>query len=156
MTLVRDMTAADLEAVGFLAERLVLLHHSWDQTRFFTTPGVADGYRRFFQSILEDPSQLLLVAERNGEAAGYVFGSLERRDWAKLLDAHGAIHDIYVADAHRRNGVSKALMEEAKKRFAAKGAKQLVLYSASANVEGQTLFRSLGYRPTMVEFTLDL
>ncbi len=150
------MTAADLDAVGFLAERLVLLHHSWDETRFFVTSGIADGYRRYFRSILEDERQLLLVAERDGEVAGYVFGSLEGRDWAKLLDAHGAIHDIYVADSHRRHGVSKALMAEAKVRFTAKGAKQMVLYSAQSNVEGQALFRSIGYRPTMVEFTLDL
>jgi hypothetical protein len=30
------------------------------------------------------------------------------------------------------------------------------LYSAASNVEGQTLFKKLGYRPTMVEMTLDL
>ena len=32
----------------------------------------------------------------------------------------------------------------------------VVLYSAASNVEGQALFKRLGYRPTMVEMTLDL
>lgn len=156
MTLVRDMKGADLEVVGALAERLVLLHHEWDTTRFFTTPDIANGYRRYFRSLLKDENTLLLVAERNGEVAGYLYGSMEGRDWAKLLDVHGAIHDVLVADAHRWHGVAKALMAEAKARFTAKGAKKLVLYSAQSNVEGQTLFRSIGFRPTMVEFTMDL
>jgi hypothetical protein len=66
MTVIRDMTPADLDAVSLLAEQLVLLHHSWDTTRL------------------------------------------------------------------------------------------VVLYSASSNADGQALFNRLGYRPTMVELTLDL
>lgn len=156
MMVIRDMTAGDLDAVSLLAEQLVLLHHSWDTTRFFTTPDVAKGYRRYFQSQLTEEGVLLLTAEVDGVIGGYLFGTLESRDWAKLLDAHGAIHDVYVASSHRRLGVAQALMNEAKTRFQKLGAKQVVLYSASANVEGQSLFKRLGYRPTMVELTLDL
>ena len=47
-------------------------------------------------------------------------------------------------------------MDGAKERFKQLGAKQVVLYSAASNTEGQALFRKLGYRPTMVEMTLDL
>jgi ribosomal protein S18 acetylase RimI-like enzyme len=156
MMVIRDMTAADLDAVSLLAEQLVVLHHSWDTTRFFTTPDVAKGYRRYFQSQLTEEGVLLLTAEVDGAVGGYLFGTLESRDWAKLLDAHGAIHDVYVASSHRRLGVAQALMNEAKVRFQKLGAKQVVLYSASANLEGQSLFKRLGYRPTMVEMTLDL
>ena len=156
MTVIRDMTPADLDAVSLLAEQLVLLHHGWDTTRFFTTPDVAKGYRRYFQSQLGEEGVLLLTAEVDTEIAGYLFGTLESRDWAKLLDAHGAVHDLFVGAAHRRHGVAQALMAEAKARFGRLGAKQVVLYSASSNSEGQALFKRLGYRPTMVEMTLDL
>jgi ribosomal protein S18 acetylase RimI-like enzyme len=156
MTVIRDMTRADLDAVSLLAEQLVLLHHSWDRTRFFTTSDIAKGYRRYFESQLGEQDTLLLTAEVNGAVAGYLFGTLEPRDWAKLLDAHGAIHDILVADTHRKLGVAQALMTGAKERFKKLGAKQVVLYSASSNVEGQALFKKLGYRPTMIEMTLDL
>jgi ribosomal protein S18 acetylase RimI-like enzyme len=156
MTVIRDMTPGDLDAVSLLAEQLVLLHHSWDTTRFFTTPDVAKGYRRYFQSQLGVEGVLLLTAEVEGAIAGYLFGTLEERDWAKLLDAHGAIHDVFVAGSHRRQGVAQALMGAAKERFGKWGAKQVVLYSASSNTQGQALFRQLGFRPTMVEMTLDL
>lgn len=156
MTVIRDMTAAELDAAALLAEQLVQLHHRWDTTRFFITQDIAKGYRWWFEKNLGQKGVLLLVAEVDGVIAGYLYGSLEERDWAKLLDAHGAIHDVFVAAAFRKRGVAKALMETAKERFGALGAKQLVLYSASANAEGQALFRSIGYRPTMVELTLDL
>ena len=156
MTVIRDMTPADLDAVSLLAEQLVLLHHSWDTTRFFTTPDIARGYRRYFQSQLGVEGTLLLSAEVDGVIAGYLFGTLEERDWAKLLDAHGAVHDVFVSPKHRRLGVAQALMDAAKTRFAQLGARQVVLYSAASNQEGQAVFKRLGYRPTMVEMTLDL
>ncbi len=156
MTLTRDMTPADLDAVSKLAEQLVLLHHAWDRTRFFTTPDVAAGYRRFFASQLGTEGVMLLTAEVDGVVAGYLYGTLESRDWAKLLDAHGAVHDVFVSADHRRRGVAQALMNEARARFEKQGARQVVLYSAASNVEGQTLFKQLGFRPTMVEMTLDL
>ncbi len=156
MTVIRDMTPGDLDAVSRLAEELVLLHHSWDTTRFFTTPEIAKGYRRYFQSQLGEEGVVLLTAEVDGVVAGYLFGTLESRDWAKLLDAHGAVHDVFVGAAQRRLGVAQGLMSEARARFQKLGAAQMVLYSASSNVEGQTLFTRLGFRPTMVEMTLDL
>jgi ribosomal protein S18 acetylase RimI-like enzyme len=156
MTVIRDMTLADLQPVSLLAEQLVLLHHSWDTTRFFTTPDIARGYHRYFESQLNEKGVLLLTAEVDGVVAGYLYGTLESRDWAKLLDAHGAVHDIFVSTEHRKHGVAQALMTEAKARFAKLGAKQVVLYSAASNTEGQALFKRLGYRPTMIELTLDL
>lgn len=156
MTVIRDMTEADLGQVSALAEQLVTMHHGWDSTRFFTTSDVAQGYRRFFEQQLRVPTVVLLTAETDGALGGYLYGTLERRDWAKLLDAHGAIHDVFVAKTHRRQGLGHALLNGARARFTALGAQQLVLYSASSNLEGQALFRQLGYRPTMVEMTLDL
>lgn len=156
MTVIRDMTEADLDAASLLAEQLVQLHHRWDTTRFFITPDIAKGYRWWFDKNLGEQGVLLLVAEVDGKLAGYLYGSLEERDWAKLLDAHGAVHDVFVSAEFRKRGVARALMAEARARFKAMGAKQVVLYSAASNTEGQALFKELGFRPSMVEFTLDL
>ena len=150
------MTEADLDAASLLAEELVSLHHGWDRTRFFTTPDVAKGYRRWFASQLGGEGVVLLVAEVDGQIAGYVYGSVEPRDWAALLDEHGAIHDVHVSSKFRRRGLARALMAAAAERFRTLGVTKVVLSSATANVEGQSLFKSLGYRPTMIEFTLDL
>jgi ribosomal protein S18 acetylase RimI-like enzyme len=151
------MQASDLNEVGALAQELVELHHTWDAARFFTTADVADGYRRFFASQLTSKRVVLLTAlNASAVVIGYLYGTCEGRDWAKLLDPHGAIHDVYVAKAARRQGVAEALMREAASVCQARGLHRLVLYSAEANRGGQALFERLGYRRTMVEFTLDL
>ena len=153
---VRDMTLADLPAVGALAAGLVTAHHQWDPRRFFTTPDVSRSYQDYFRAQLGNRDVLLLVAERSGAVAGYLYGSVEGRDWAMLLENHGAVHDVFVAPEARHQGAARALMHEATARFRQRGLERVVLYAATANAEGQALFESLGFRRTMVELTLDL
>jgi ribosomal protein S18 acetylase RimI-like enzyme len=150
---VRAMTKADLERVGVLAGGLVRLHHTWDAQRFFLEPGVEDGYRWWFSKQLGRDGVVLLVAEVDGVVAGYVYGSLEERDWNLLLDAHGAVHDVYVDEAFRRRGLARKLMEAAIGALEAQGATQIVLSTSTKNAEAQALFRALGFRDTMIEMT---
>lgn len=150
---VRAMTKADLERVGVLAGGLVRLHHAWDPRRFFLEEGVEDGYRWWFSKQLGREGVVLLVAELDGVVAGYVYGSLEERDWNLLLDAHGAIHDVFVDEAFRRRGVARTLMEAAIAALEGQGATQIVLSTSTKNTEAQALFKTLGFRDTMIELT---
>lgn len=153
---VRNMTKADLPRVGELAGALVRLHHSWDARRFFLEEGVEQGYQWWFSKQLGQEGVVLQVAEVGGAIAGYVYGSLEERDWAMLLDAHGAIHDVYVDATFRRAGVAKALMLSAIAALEGHGADQVVLSTSTSNPQAQALFRSLGFRDTMIEMTRTL
>lgn len=150
---VRMMREADLEIVGALAGGLVRLHHQYDPDRFFLPPDVEDGYRWWFKKQLPLEEVVLAVAEVGGQLAGYVYGALGERDWNLLLDRHGAIHDVFVEPAFRRRGVAKQLMTFAIGELEARGAPRIVLASAFPNREAQALFRSLGFRETMVELT---
>lgn len=149
------MRRGDLDAVSKLAGALVRQHHGFDERRFFLPEDPEGGYRFWFGKQLEDPQTVLVVAEVDGEVAGYLYGGLEARDWARLLDAHGAIHDIFVDARFRRRGVASALMRAGLARFKELGAAQIVLSSATPNAEAQALFKALGFRRTMVEMTLD-
>lgn len=152
-TTTRAMRKGDLDAVSKLAGQLVRQHHGFDAKRFFLPDDPEGGYRYWLGKQLDDPEAVLVVAEVDGEVAGYLYGGLEARDWARLLDAHGAIHDIFVDPRFRRRGVASALMRAGIAMFEAKGAKQIVLSSATPNLEAQALFESLGFRKTMVEMT---
>lgn len=149
---IRDLQEHDLEAASRLAALLVRQHHRFDADRFMLIEPVEQGYQRFLRTQLADPDVLLLVAELDGLVAGYLYGAVEERDWALLLDRHGAIHDIYVDEAVRRRGVAKALLIEAFRRLEPK-VPRIVLSSATANHEAQRLFASMGFRPTMIEMT---
>jgi ribosomal protein S18 acetylase RimI-like enzyme len=149
------MVEGDLDRVSVLAAELVRLHHRWDSRRFFLAENLESGYRWWLGSQLERDDTLLIVAEEEGAIAGYLYASLEERDWALLLEEHAAIHDIFVDARFRRRGVAKALMLEGIRLLEARGARRVVLGTATQNEAGQALFASLGFRPTMIEMTRD-
>ncbi len=145
-----------MPGIAALAGQLVRQHHDFDALRFMLIPNVEIGYARFFQSELSDPDVLLFAAELSGSVVGYAYARLEGRDWNALLDSCGALHDIFVSDGQRRQGVARRLVEAVRKALRDKGAPRLVLHTASKNVTARQFFASLGFRETMVELTAEL
>jgi ribosomal protein S18 acetylase RimI-like enzyme len=70
-----------------------------------------------------------------------------------LLDRHGAIHDIYVADSERKRGTGRRLLDAITGELEALGAPRLVLSTMVSNTAAQRLFASVGFRSTMLEMT---
>jgi ribosomal protein S18 acetylase RimI-like enzyme len=153
---VRPATHEDLPEVGKMAGALVRFHHALDPLRFFLMEGVEQGYAHFLGSALSDRDSVVLVAERAGTLVGYAYARLEPRDWNALLDACGALHDIFVVPAERRNGVARAILEAVAARLTALGAPRLVLSTATANEAAHRLFERSGFRRTMIEMTREL
>ena len=154
---IRNAREEDLATVGQLAGQLVRMHHAWDPQRWMMPDGVEEGYARFFASQLDDPDTVILVSEnRLGEIVGYAYAALEPRSWADLRDACGKLHDVFVATHARRQGMGKALAREAMARLRDLGAPRVVLTSAWQNQEAHALFRSLGFRETMLEMAKEL
>src|SRR5258706_2317761 len=153
---VKPMEVSDLDDVGRMAASLVRYHHDLDPGRFLLVDGVESGYKRYFESQLRDPKTVLLVALRGNRRAGYAYARLEPRDWNALLDAHGALHDILVADSARRQGIGKQLLERVLTELRARGAPRVVLHTAVKNRSAQKLFEAMGFRQTMLEMTREL
>lgn len=161
---IRPAVSADLPEVGKMAGALVRFHHSLDEHRFLLVDGVEEGYARFFASQLASKETVLLVAEREpkagsdrvGDLLGYAYARLEPRDWNALLDACGALHDIFVVETERRSGVAQALLDEAARRLTALGAPRMVLSTATGNEAAHRLFERHGFRRTMIEMTREL
>jgi ribosomal protein S18 acetylase RimI-like enzyme len=150
---VRRATSADVPGAAALARELVLQHHGTDKERFFLPDRVEQGYASWFRRELERPNARLLVAVKGDAVVGYAYGTLEGRDYALLLDEHGAVHDVFVAESARREGAGTLLLRELLHELEALGAKRIVLYTMVDNLAAQALFRSLGFRPTLLEMT---
>lgn len=154
--IVRGMISEDLDDVGRMAGALVRYHHDLDARRFLLVDGVEQGYRRFFESQLHEEKTILLVATRGERRVGYAYARLEPRDWNALLDAYGALHDIYVDAGARRGGVATALLDEVRRRLSDAGAPRILLSTAVQNEAAQRLFERHGFRRTMLEMTEEL
>ena len=150
---VRRATTSDLPAASELAGRLARMHHETDPERFFLPERVVEGYAWWFERVLQDPEAVLLVAEVEGKVLGYAYGALSERDWNLLLDAHGAIHDLYVADGERRRGTGEALLRAILTELDRLGAERIVLSTMPSNLPAQRLFARFGFRVTFLEMT---
>jgi ribosomal protein S18 acetylase RimI-like enzyme len=150
---VRRAQEGDLVTVARLAGELVRMHHATDPSRFLLVDRVEEGYARWLAREMARAEAVVLVAARGGEIVGYAYGTLEGRDWNMLLDAHGAVQDVFVAAEARRCGVGRALVDALVRALEALGAPRVVLSTMVGNQEAQRVFRACGFRPTMIEMT---
>ena len=151
---VRPATADDLEALGAMAGALVRFHHEADARRFMLAKGVEEGYRRWFRQELDNPEVMLRVAvDGDGRVRGYTYARAEGRDWNMLLDAHVALHDVFVDPTARGARVGEALLAAFVADVDARGAPRVVLHTMVSNERAQRLFAKHGFRPTMLEMT---
>jgi len=149
--IVRRALAGDLERAGRLGGALARLHHDRDPDRFFLPEGVDEGYAWWFGKELKRQNAVVLVALRGEELVGYAYGALEDRDWNLLLDRHGVLHDIFVSEQARGLGVGAQLLDAMVRELEALGAPRIVLHTMVSNENAQRLFRSRGFRSTMLE-----
>jgi ribosomal protein S18 acetylase RimI-like enzyme len=151
---VRRATPEDAPALGRFGAMLVTLHHDFDPDRFIAPgPRTERGYGGFLASETERKDALVLIADEEGVALGYVYAGIEGSDWMSLRGPAGVIYDLVVDPARRREGVGKRLLEETLTILAERGAPRVVLSTATQNDTAQRLFAAAGFRPTMIEMT---
>jgi ribosomal protein S18 acetylase RimI-like enzyme len=155
MTTIRPAAKSDEATLGRLGAALMRQHHAFDPKRFIIVDRPEAGYGRFLVSLIDNPEFRVLVAERSNEVAGYVLAGIEPTSWRDLRGPCGFIHDIYVHDSARRQGIGQDLLRAAIAWIHSRGMSQVVLMSKSGNEAAQRLFGRLGFRDTMVEMTLD-
>jgi len=155
MITIRPATASDEEPLGRFGGALMRQHHTADPRRFIQVEHPEAGYGRFLVSQLSKPNSLVMVAEQFGTVIGYVFADVESTNWMELRGPCGVVHDVYVDEAARRLGAGRELMSAAIAWVRSKGRSQVVLLTKSRNEHARHLFTTLGFRPTMIEMTLD-
>jgi GNAT superfamily N-acetyltransferase len=154
---IRAATRSDLGALGRLGAELMRAHYAFDPNRFLA-PGddPEGGYGWFLGTQLDTADAVVLVAEHAGAIVGYVYAGLEPLSWKELRGPAGFIHDIVVDNAARRTGIATQLIAAAIEWLRAHGAPRVLLWTAAQNSDAQRLFAAAGFRPTMMEMTLEL
>jgi len=151
---IRAARPGDFQIIGRLGALLVRLHHDFDPLRFIdASPQTEHGYGSFLRKQIEDPNIVILVAERDGEVAGYTYAGVEGYDYMSLRGPAGVLYDIVVDPVDRGHGVGRTLLDATLSALASRGSPRVVLSTAEQNEPAQRLFARAGFRRTMVEMT---
>jgi ribosomal protein S18 acetylase RimI-like enzyme len=154
---VRPAVPPDRAALGRFGALLVAEHYQFDPKRFIApVPDLAERYGAFLIAQSERREMTVLVAERDGQVVGYVFGGMEGNDYMALRGPAGVVYDLVVDPGHRRQGIGRALLAAALEALVALGAPRALLFTADKNHVAQALFDKVGFRRTMIEMTLEL
>jgi ribosomal protein S18 acetylase RimI-like enzyme len=152
---IRPALKSDEQALGQFGAALMRQHHASDPRRFLMVDNPEAGYGWFLVSQLSDPDSFVAVAERSNEVVGYILAEVGGTSWKDLRGPGGFIHDIYVDERARGEGVGRELLRAALAWIRSRGMSQTVLFSKSGNESAQRLFAKMGFRETMVEMTRD-
>ena len=156
-TTIRPAELRDLTSLGMLGASLMRTHFEFDRQRFLSPDeGAEAGYGQFLGSQLGDDDTVVMVAEVDGEVAGYVYAGVEPLSWKELRDEAGFVHDLLVSDQARNSGVGQQLLDAAIAWLRQRGLPRVVLWTAARNDGARRLFERRGFRPTMIELTLEL
>jgi ribosomal protein S18 acetylase RimI-like enzyme len=156
MTTIRPATPDDAAELGRMAGGLVRLHHTLDPLRFMIREPIEEGYGRWLAREATNTRAIVLVAVRDDKIVGYVYGTLEDRDWMLLRDACGGLQDIWVDEHARRGGVARMLADAIIARFRELGVPRVVLMTAAKNEGAQQFFDAMGFRRTMIEMAREM
>ena len=133
-TTIRRATLDDLDAIAPLFDAY---------RRFYHQPGDVDRARDFLRERLQHSESVVLLALRDGTAAGFtqlypLFSSVRTaRLWL--------LNDLFVAEAARRHGVARALLDGAADFACEQGAAGRMLETMADNAPARALYRAAGW-----------
>jgi ribosomal protein S18 acetylase RimI-like enzyme len=172
---IRSATAADVPAVLPMVEKICALHEAWDAAKYGFLPNTAERYRRWLTGRATDLRSVFLVAERQDQLevrtqvraenhaevhpekhlVAFLIGTIESEIPIYRLSEFGFIHDLWVEESYRHEGIGRQMVMLAVERFKQMGVKQIRLDTAAANESARALFKSCGFRLSTMEMLLE-
>lgn len=154
---IRPATPHDVPAVLPMVAQLCALHRGWDPAKYDFLDGIESMYDGWLRARATDPRSVFLVADRQGKGpVAFLVGTAEREIPIYTLREYGFIHDVWVDESYRNEGVARQLVMLAVERFRAMGLEQVRLDTAAPNEPARKLFESCGFRTSVVEMLLEL
>jgi N-acetylglutamate synthase and related acetyltransferases len=140
---IRDATDADLPAIRALTRR------SYEEFAFVMEPSAWEGLANSIEAALSSTDRRdRIVAESRGQLIGSVLLYPPAAQSYGELTGSSAIPELRllaVAQAARRKGVAKALVEECIRRAKKMGAKELGLHTSRSMRAARHLYEKMGF-----------
>lgn len=153
---VRPATTDDVEAVLPMVDQIAAMHKQMDPAKYGYLDDVGGMYRGWLAERAQDDRSVFLVADAGERLAGFLIGTVNQEIPIYRLEEYGFIHDLWVEEDYRHEGVARQLVMLAIERFKAIGVEQIRCDTAHANAVARSLFERCGFRPSVVEMLIEL
>jgi ribosomal protein S18 acetylase RimI-like enzyme len=143
--------------VEFMAE-LNRVEHRYEPDRDLN-PKAADRHLAYLEDLVRRSGGFITVAQSPDRVLGFLVGILDSEDGSYIRPeerSFGHVTDIYIAEAARRCGLGRSLVEDAEARFQALGVGKVRVTALAANSGAIATYEGCGYRPLEVTFIKNL
>ena len=153
---IRAATPEDVPGILPMVQKVCDFHQALDPARFDFEPGIGERYRRWLIERAGDPKSVLLVAEslrgsRTPALVGFIVGSVVPNIPIYQTKEFAQLHDLWVEPQARGQGVGRALVIEAVRRFERIGVRQIRGETAAGNEAARKMLDGLGFRWSVTE-----
>ena len=151
--IIKKAKIKDVPNLVQLAVELLKYHESFD-SYFAPAKDAKDVYAKFFKRCIYSTTRQLLVAEHDGEIAGYALAEISSRPQVFKIRNIGTINDMFVAEKFRKTGVAKQLLAKLLDWVKSKKSKYpkldyIELSVPSKNEIGQKVWAKYGFKEFM-------
>jgi ribosomal protein S18 acetylase RimI-like enzyme len=158
---IRPATPADVPAVLPMVRRVCAFHERLDPAKYSFRDDPAHLYRDWLARRATDPRSVFLVADRGGggdkgKLVGFLVGTVEDEIPIYRVEAFGFLHDLWVEDDYRHEGLARQMVTLAIERFREIGVTQVRLDVAAGNEPARALFERCGFRPSVTEMLMEV
>jgi ribosomal protein S18 acetylase RimI-like enzyme len=148
---VRTGRRADIDAVLPIWEAFMREHEARDE-HFRLASNAPERWRSLMTEMIHRDDGFVLVAEVDGDIAGYVLGWLARNPPIYEASTVGFISELAVSETRRHCGVGSHLVRASRDWFNRRGAREFQLATALWNEAARALWESEGARPILVRY----
>jgi len=153
---IRPATPQDVPHVLPMVRRICEQHRQWDRARYDFDQDPAERYDRWMRQRAIDPRSVFFVARQAEALVGFIVGTTEAEIPIYSLKEYGFIHDLWVEEAVRGQGIGRKLAQAAIDAFGKIGVQQIRLDTASSNEIARKLFAGCGFRPSTVQMLREM
>ena len=136
-------------------------HEGLDPAKYPFKADPGEMYRGWLTNRATDRRSVFLVADAAARdepprPIGFLIGTVEREIGIYRLAEYGFVHDVWVDEDYRHEGVGRQLVMRAVERFKEIGVKQVRLDVVHSNDPAKKMFEQCGFRPSVVEMLVEL
>lgn len=156
---IRPATPDDVPAVLPMVAKVCAFHEKLDPAKYGSRDAPERMYDQWLVGRATDRRSVFLVADAGGEPSrlvGFLVATIEAEIPVYRLKQFGFVHDLWVEEDYRNEGIARQMVTLAVERFGRIGVKQVRLDTAVANDSARNLFAACGFRPSVVEMLIEL